>query len=167
MPCRRHPAAEFPLPLLASLVAPSPTSGGGEWPPPSLASLPSLPPQAGVGYACPWTSCNGLPITEKLITLRYHGETAHPPPAPRPPFSVRPRSLSERDRPEKRGRPPPRPRGARLPCNTVHTVQPIRKILITLRYPAIQPSAGGRGVGAPISPTPLRSGARPAFTEPL
>ena len=55
MPARRHPAAEFPLPLLASLAAPSPTSGGGELPPPSLgrSSLPSLPPQAGVGYACP------------------------------------------------------------------------------------------------------------------
>ena len=106
MPARRHPAAEFPLPLLASLAAPSPTSGGGDWPPPSLgrSSLPSLPPQAGVGYAWPWTSCNGLPITENLITLRY---------------------------------------------------------------PVIQPSAGGRGAGAPISPTPLRSGARPAFTEPL
>ena len=55
MPGRRHPAAEFPLPLLASLAAPSPTSGGGDLPPPSLgrSSLPSLPPQAGVGYAWP------------------------------------------------------------------------------------------------------------------
>ena len=63
MPSRRHPEAEFPLPLLASLAAPSPASGDGNWPPPSLgrSSLPSLPPQAGVEYACPWTSCNGLP----------------------------------------------------------------------------------------------------------
>ena len=90
------------------------------------------------------------PIRTILITLRYPGKTALPPPAPRPPFSVRPRSLYERDRPEKRGRPPPRPRGARLPCNTVRTVQPIRTILITLQYPAIPAERrrqGGRGGG--------------------
>ena len=61
MPCHGHRAPAYPLPLLASLVAPSPASGVGDWPPPSLASLPSLPPQAGVGYACPWSSCTGLP----------------------------------------------------------------------------------------------------------
>ena len=42
MPGRRHPAAEFPLPLLASLAAPSPCS---------LRSQPP-PPQAGAGI-CP------------------------------------------------------------------------------------------------------------------
>ena len=92
MPARCHPAAEFPLPLLASLAAPSPTSGGGDWPPPSLgrSSLPSLPPQAGVGLPCN-TMRTVQPVRTILITLRYHArKTAHPPPTPRP---IRPAPL--------------------------------------------------------------------------
>ena len=70
----------------------------------------------------------------KVLLYDIRGKCAPP---TRPPASS-PSALFGRKAPYEggraRGRPPPRPRGARLPCNTVHTVQPIRANLITLRY---------------------------------
>ena len=50
MPGRRHPAAEFPLPLLASLAAPRPARGGLKYPatPSAKYLAPTRPPLAPV-----------------------------------------------------------------------------------------------------------------------
>ena len=78
-------------------------------------------------------------------------------PPTRPPASS-PSALFGRKAPYEggraRGRPPPRPRGARLPCDTVHTIQPIRPILITLRYPAIPAERRRQGGSGPQFPRP-------------
>ena len=81
MPAHGHPATEFPLPLLASLAAPSPASGGRNTlqyqahntsPPPAPRSRPSAlaPPQAP-GRDRPDSSLPPAPPAGGLDTLQY------------------------------------------------------------------------------------------------